>query len=374
MAKGHVYPSEKREFEDAETGAQVVQLTHWRGHSNHLYFTTTSFLPGGRRLVFDGDRDNRENLFAVDLDTGEIVQLTDVSRPLGGLRACTSPVRQEIYFFEGRDLKVVDADSLEERTIYRVPDDRVPSILTPSCDGRLLAFAERTDLGWEIGPQYQGFEKMLAESPPTTIRVVEIATGENWPAIEDPAWCSHVNFSPGRPEWICYCHEGPWQLVKQRMWMVTESGGEHYPLRPQDENDSVGHEYWLRDGDHVAFHNWHEKKGHLMGWIKYDNTGLVELPFAAGSGHFQSNSDNSLQVGDGSRDEPYILLWRIAGEVGEARKLVRHQSSFHIQRAHPHPIFSPDDDWVAYTSDATGYCNVYLARVGICRTNPTTST
>jgi oligogalacturonide lyase len=364
VASGRIYPSEKREFEDLETGAQVVQLTNWRGHSNHLYFTTTSFLPGGREVVVASDRDNCQSLFRLRVDTGEIVQLTDADAHVDGLSACTSPVRREVYFFEDHDLKAADVDSLEVTPIYRVPADRVPSILTPSCDGRLLAFAERTDIGWEIGPQYQGFEQMLAESPPTTIRVVEIATGRNWPAAEAPAWCSHVNFSPTRPEWICYCHEGPWQLVKQRMWMVTEGGGKHYPLRPQEEDDSVGHEYWLRDGDRVAFHNWQRNKGHLMGWIAYDNTGLVELPFAHGSSHFQSNSDNSVQVGDGSVDGPYILLWHIADGVGEPCKLVRHQSSFHIQRAHPHPIFSPDDDWILYTSDATGYCNVYMARVG----------
>ncbi len=269
-----------------------------------------------------------------------------------------------MYFFEGRDLERVDVDSPEVTPIYRVPEDRVPSILTPSRDGRLLAFAERTDLGWEVGPQYQGFEEMLAESPPTTIRVVEIATGRSWAAFEDPAWCSHVNFSPTRPEWICYCHEGPWQLVKQRMWMLTQDGGKQYPLRPQEEDDAVGHEYWLRDGDRVAFHNWHRKRGHRMGWIGYDNTGLVELAFSEGSCHFQSNSDNSLQVGDGSADDPYILIWEIRDDVGEARRLVRHQSSFHIQRAHPHPIFSPDDRWILYTSDRTGYCNLYMARVG----------
>jgi len=362
MRRPRLYPSEKRPLQDPETAAHILQLTNWRGHSNHLYFTTTSYLPGGREIVFASDRDNRQNLFKVDIESGEIVQLTDATRELSGLAACASPVRREVYFFDDRELKAADADKFEETTIYRVPNDRVPSILTPSPDGRFLAFAERTDLGWEIGPQYQGFEEMLAESPPTTIRVVEIATGKNWAAYEDPAWCSHVNFSPARPDLICYCHEGPWQQVKQRMWIVTADGSQRYALRPQDERDAVGHEYWLGDGEHVAFHNWHREKGHLMGWIRYDNTGLVELPFPEGSSHFQSNSDNSVQVGDGRADHPYILLWRIAGGVGKPRKLVRHQSSFHIQRAHPHPIFSPDNKWVLYTSDATGYCNVYLAK------------
>jgi Tol biopolymer transport system component len=50
-------------------------------------------------------------------------------------------------------------------------------------------------------------------------------------------------------------------------------------------------------------------------------------------------------------------------DAGCARRLVRHHSGFHIRRAHPHPIFSPDDRRVVYTSDASGHCNVYMARV-----------
>ena len=364
MARGTQYQREKREFQDPETKGQVVQLTNWLGHSNQLYFTTTSFLPGGREVVFASDRDNRHNLFKVDIVSGEIVQLSEAAGQLRGQAACTSPVRPEVYFFEGMDLKAVDTNSLEERTVYRCPEDRRPSILTPSCDGRLLAFAEMTDIGWATGAQYQGFAEMWKASPPTTIRVVEIATGKNWAAYEDPKWCSHVNFSTTQADLIVYCHEGPWQLVQQRMWMVTADGSKHYALRPQDEDDAVGHEYWLGDGERVAFHNWRAgKTEHYVGWIRYDNTDHVELPFSGGSWHYQSNSDNAIQVGDGHPDNPYIILWKIQEGIGTARNLVRHESSFHIQRAHPHPIFSPDDQWVLYTSDASGYCNVYLARV-----------
>jgi len=363
MAKRRVYPSEKREVHDPETGTPVIQLTNWRGHSHHLYFTTSSFLPGGREVVFAGDRDNRRNLFKVDLASGEIVQLTEGRGGVDGHGVCTSRARREVIFFEGRELKGVDADTLAERTIYRVPETHLAGLPSASGDGRLVAFAEGTDRGWRTGPQYQGFARMMEESPPTTIRVVETDTGRNWAAYEDPAWCGHVNISPVRPDLICYCHEGPWEMVKQRMWIVTAEGSTRYALRPQDENDAVGHEYWLSDGERVAFHNWRKGEGHRMGWIRFDNADQHEFPFPDGSGHFQSNSDNSLQVGDGSAGEPYLLLWRIEGEVGAARKLVRHGSSFHIQEAHPHPVFSPDDRWVLYTSDATGYCNVYLARV-----------
>ena len=371
MSKGKVWEAEKKEYKDEETGARVVRLTGYRGHSNHLYFTTSSFVPGGEEIVFVSDRDNRRNLFLLELKSGKMVQLTDAPGGVPDHHSCLNPVRREAYYFEGKALKAVELDTQKERELYRAPEDRNLHILTPSGDGKLVAFAATKDIGWRTGPQYQGFPKFFEAKPPTDIIVVEVETGEARVAVGEDCWVSHVNFSPKMPDVLCYCHEGPWDLVEQRMWIAKTDGSERYALRPQTEDDSVGHEYWLADGERVAFHNYvgRKKKGregavHKVGWIRWDNTGLVELPFADGSSHFQSNSTNSMLVGDGYRHSPYILLWEIKGDVGVARRLARHDSSFHIQRAHPHPIFSPDDGWVLYTSDNLGYCNVHLAEVG----------
>jgi hypothetical protein len=55
-----------------------------------------------------------------------------------------------------------------------------------------------------------------------------------------------------------------------------------------------------------------------------------------------------------------IRLWRYDGtEYGPPRVLCCHDSSMHIQQAHPHPRVSPDGKYVLFTSDRSGYCNVY---------------
>ncbi|MHC5034545.1 MAG: oligogalacturonate lyase family protein, partial [Planctomycetota bacterium] len=45
------------------------------------------------------------------------------------------------------------------------------------------------------------------------------------------------------------------------------------------------------------------------------------------------------------------------------RVLCEHRCSFHVQAVHVHPRFSPDGSYVIYTSDATGYGNVYRVSV-----------
>jgi len=372
MSLGKQYQPERREYRDPATGARIVQLTNWKGHSNHFYFTTTSFVAGGREIVCVCDRENQTNLFLVDLASGAIRQVTDSRGPINPSYCCLNPVRREVYYFEGKTLCASDLDSFERRELYRVPEGRRVCILTPSGDGSLLAFAEITDLGWATGPQYQGFPEFCKARPPTDIRVVQTDGAKDWVAVEVPCWVSHVNFSPKHRDVICYCHEGPWDMVDQRMWVCTTDGSKNYALRPQDSEDSVGHEYWLADGDHVAFHNWRYSRSrgradaeHRVGWIRWDNTGHEEFVFEAGSSHFQSNSDNTLIVGDGqTHTNPFILLWKVRDRQGRETRLARHDCSFHIQRAHCHPIFSPDDRYVLYTSDHTGYCNVYLAEVG----------
>src|SRR5690606_12134619 len=113
-------------------------------------------------------------------------------------------------------------------------------------------------------------------------------------------------------------------------------------VRPTAENERVGHEYWFRDGEHVGYHGWVEGEGPFHGAIRYDNTGQVEHPVSHHSTHFHSN-DLNLIVGDGSRQRPNLLLWRLSESGFEGpRVLLRHRGSFHIQAVHVHPRFSPD--------------------------------
>ncbi len=45
------------------------------------------------------------------------------------------------------------------------------------------------------------------------------------------------------------------------------------------------------------------------------------------------------------------------------RALRRHHSGSHIQQLHSHPRFNAEGNEVVFTSDASGYCNVYLIGV-----------
>jgi len=59
-----------------------------------------------------------------------------------------------------------------------------------------------------------------------------------------------------------------------------------------------------------------------------------------------------------------IRLWRRCGEELEGSHILcEHRSSLHIQQVRPHPRFSPDGNQIPYTSDVSGYGNLYLVKV-----------
>lgn len=68
--------SEMTNYKDPVSGVLVTQLTNYKGHSHHFYFTNVGWYAGGNKLLFGSDRNNRTNLFCVELATGEIEQLT----------------------------------------------------------------------------------------------------------------------------------------------------------------------------------------------------------------------------------------------------------------------------------------------------------
>ena len=125
MAKlgiGARWESEMMTYKDPRSGATIHQMTAYKGHSNHFYFTYPCWYDNGRKIVFYSDRENRTNLFGVDLASGDITQLTDLDPALGepgGLSK--NPAREELYFTQNDVLYALDLATLATRPLYTRP-------------------------------------------------------------------------------------------------------------------------------------------------------------------------------------------------------------------------------------------------------------
>ena len=369
MTVGRIWPAEISESTDSLSGVAVRRLTAYRGHSHHFYFTNPGWYDGGKRLLISSDRENRTNLFGLELATSELTQLTDLEplplpREVEFLRACASNTRDEAYYWYGLDLVALDLRTLESRVLYRMDEGWDVSMINCSADGRHLYASISEDLSDRFRVDYLrgyiGFRQTWEARPLSRIIKVAIDGAGGEPIFEERYWIGHVNTSPTRSDLLTFCHEGPWNEVDNRIWGMNADSGEVWKIRAREADESVGHEYWHADGERIGYHGRNRDGTQFLGHAHYDDSDRVEVSFPGQTGHIHSNAPE-LIVGDGGR---VVRLWRSSGDGYDGpRALCRHDSSMKIQQLHVHPRFDATGRYVIFTSDVSGYGDVYQVEV-----------
>ena len=255
---GQTWKSEIREFKDEKTGRTIRQLTQ-NGNNVHLYFTENSFDSKKNEIIFLSDRasgvdkapheEPHYNLFRMNLDDGETTQLTDEPAQSGVENSHAGPVgsvtktpdSQMIVYKAGSKIKKLDSQTGETITLYQ-GDGRynlgAPSI---ACNRRYIAFCRNEDVHVQNGPNYTGFKDRyyLVKDGRITVAYTD---GSGWfDVIKDTHQVGHFQFCPDDSTLGTYCHEGPWHLVTQRIWLLDFVSREVRPVFRQGEQDSVGH-------------------------------------------------------------------------------------------------------------------------------------
>ncbi|SER29407.1 oligogalacturonide lyase [Gracilibacillus ureilyticus] len=368
MGKGKEWQPEWRKFNDRITGVPTVQLTNYTGHSHHLYFTENGWYDNNRKLLFCSDRSNKTDLFTIDTETGVITQLTDHQKTYGSLSPCLHPDQMKMYFRRDDQIIRLDLTTLEEQIIHEKPDSLLGGNLNCTADGKYLITCLREDISdkvyTDLGNGYIGHRELMEARPQSTIIKIDLETNEVVEVYRENNFITHINTSPTIPELITFCHEGPWQLVDHRIWGLHLETGEAWKIRERkEEQEMVGHEYWYQDGETIGYHGFRKDRTGFFGKIKYDNTDEKEVEFDFVNWHAFSNDFDKIVV-DGRAPIEHLIIWyKENGTFSPPKILSEHRCSFHTQKVHAHPRFSPDGSKLIYTSDRNGYANIYLVDV-----------
>lgn len=359
---GSKWPAEISEYTDPNTGVRVRRLTNYPGaQDHHLYFTTDGWYDDGRRLLLRCRREGRRNLFSIDTETGLLTQLTDLPDQVYGSTRLNRKTG-EVYFGHSSEGKryyndrivALDLETLAVRTVLEKPagyDDYGFSVNDVLADDErlLVSVSESTDV--------DGFDETRAAHPHCAIFSAAIDGDELELLHEEDAWISHVNASPTRPELFTYCHEGPWDNVDNRIHIINIESGANYQLRAAD-NEAVGHEYWLADGEYVGYHGWQGERNTencFHGFIKYDDTDRRETKIPVRRTHCHANNrDRFVCDGDDTRAR-CVLLYEYdesSEEYKGPRTLATH--AWTESSPHPHSRFSPDGSTVVFDADFGG--------------------
>lgn len=329
---------------DPETGTTFSVLTGGEGSNTHIYFNRANFTGDSRQLIFRSDRTGSWQIYAYDIEGKRLRRLTDAGRNPG--RPSIDQVRPLLYYTQGDAVHRLNIDTLEETVVYRHPTPAGGTFLLMdlSSDGQYLGFME-------IGPYDKAadnaadFVRRFEARPLTRFFIATADGAKAWQVHEEKRHLQHLLFCPTDPTTLMYCHEGPWDRVDQRLWLMDWDGSGIRPLRVQDTPElAIGHEYWCADGRHVDYvRHW---AGRPTAVCRIDvasgqETVLTEHPFC----HFIADATGQTIVGD---DPECVALLAVA--TGTVTPLVRHNQELTIANTlyHPHPAFSPDGQQIVF--------------------------
>ncbi|MBN1659897.1 MAG: PD40 domain-containing protein [Anaerolineae bacterium] len=388
------------QFEDERTGRTITRLTA-TGNNVHLYFTENSFDAVENTIVFLSDRasgvdrapheDPCYNLFRLSLESGEIVQLTD--EPDGVKGVTKTPDSRLIVWVSGNEIRLLDGATGEVTTVYTEGDGFHIGSPSISANRRAVAFCRNEPALVYRGPNYGGFKESYYHIKDGRIALAYL-DGSGWLDVwRDTHWLGHFQFAPDDPTLGTFCHEGPWHLVTQRIWLLDFCAHRAWPCFRQAEQDSVGHEFWTRDG-YIFFDNrgpGHDgtitsdrtqavarevavkestrhgaaARGGMIPFVGLaDRTGRVvrriDMPYYCN--HYHADPQNHWLVGDDVDD---LVLIDISGQEAALRVLCGHGTSWHTQSSHCHPTWSWDGSRILFASDRGGHVNLYLVEPGV---------
>ncbi|MBQ6845522.1 MAG: hypothetical protein IJO61_00180 [Oscillospiraceae bacterium] len=387
---GKQFPSEMETYTDRKSGRKITKLTK-SGENYHFYFTENSFRGDDKEIIYHhsdvpfNDEGASINLFAMDLETGIRTQLTDFASHFKNIRYCGTGQSRDgmtIIFVADGDLYRLDRASGSFDRIYKTPEGFEISAMSLSHDGRYTAVVMYETPVFDrtfSNANYDGFTERFFAIKRSRIVMIDMKSLDAEILLHDTHWAGHIQFAPDTSEYLTFCHEGPWNRVQQRIWMLNTITKEVYPIYRQKGEDSVGHEFWTQDGL-VFFDN--RGPGHdgtitsdktqatvvdadgkddipLVGFSDKEGNILrtLELPYYCN--HYHSNRDNTLLVADAVND---LVLIDISTDTPSFEVLCEHNTSWLYQNTHCHPTWSWSGDKILFASDCdrVGCAQLYM--------------
>ena len=329
-------PSEWIQFKDRRTGFPVTQVTNAPGSgSTHFYFHDPCWTLDSSRLVFRSPRNGRSELYIADMTSGGITQVTNCGSSGGSVSRLTN----DLFYWSGREVRSVNLDTFEDRVIGVVPENtKIIRNPTENADGTLIVTVLQTEIGRAI----------------VSVRKSDGEVKTIWETEGGPC---HVTCSPVDPNLIMHADSTvPDSEYKERVWMLTTDGKEHWHPYTQTPQEWLTHESWLGNTGKALVCYW--PKG--ITEVNPDGSGWRQIA-RINAWHAAATPDGTYCVVDTNWTERGLYL--IERETGRMRLLCESGSSGGDKGAgeqHPHPSFSPDGRKVVWGSERTGVPEVYV--------------
>ena len=363
MGKGQLHADESRWLADPVTGARLRQVTAAHCIHHHPFFFVPAYDRDMRYLFFVSHRSGRPQIYAQLRQSGQLLQLTDHDDLIAW---SLHPTRdgQHLLFTTRRGAFRLHLDNLQEDLLYAFEQqpNQQPGMVGAAMGTTTVSHDDRW---WAIPLRQQARSRML---------FIDLKNGRSHITL-DNASIGHPQFCPDDPELIFYA--GP---MTDRLWIASVDGRLNERLYQRaHELQWITHESWIAGSFEVAFVDW----PHGMQAIDV-RTRAVRSITDFPAWHAYPDDSGQMFVCDTTFPDRGLHLFGARQDGAPARLLCLSQASsvgahwahpfpynngpvevYAPQHTHPHPRFSPDGQWVLFTSDRSGHAQLYECEVRI---------
>lgn len=362
------FPSEHRRFTDEQTGAVIHQMTQAECINHPPYFLTPAFTPDDRTLIFTSYRTGSPQLFEVDFPEGDIRQLTDLQgyHPYSPI---LSKDGKTVYFTCGDRIQTLDRHDLSVTTLYHLNGAKFGECSLSADDNWVVTALKHEGQNGIVVAKTDGSGGSTILAFPRTI--------------------IHPQFHSLDSEWIEFAGD-----PAPRMFRIRRDGRDLECLYEHGNDEFVVHETFLGQTGNLAFTvwpfflkemNWQTKEirtiAEINAWhitpnktgskilcdTNHPDRGLLLIDVASGDYEtvcYPQSSNSGTQW----KKSRYAVAedWAAAQKDRESNLSWMEMPTDHIygpQYTHPHPAFSASETMATFTSDRSGYPQVYVVEL-----------
>ncbi len=378
---------------DAETGVPVIRLTETDGITHHPYFTHNCFSADGKSMLIRSNSDGNFDLYRFELSDGSMHRLTNC----GNVAMCTAldNKRNTVYYTDQKSLFQCDFETGEERKLGDVPEGFILRDLHTN-HTRHVIFCYQEDMEsvglMSLRPENTRTASMerFFRRPLTVIMVYDKDEDVMRAIWGEHEWLLHLQCAPHDDHLFTYTHNGGparnrFYAVHNRWWLPTQ--GRPWVPYEETEEEKASHEFFTNDG-RFGFQLLNNTAGtyeHVFTDLEGDHTRRYMFPGPHIGCHFFCRREEGPVVMDGYIDpsipkdprerygrqpEKAFGRWITIArhmEDGSVRqeKLCAHNTGGNPHEAHPHPVLTPDEKHVIFSSDrgVRGQVDIYMVNI-----------
>ncbi|UCH24717.1 MAG: PD40 domain-containing protein [Trueperaceae bacterium] len=360
MSRGSRYPAESVNYQDSRTGVRIRQVTDHPSIHHHPIFIVPAYDDAMERLIFVSHRTGRPEIFAEERASGELIQLTERDH-LSEYSIYPSHDGRYVYFTAGSSAWRVHTESFETEMLVDFGAVALKEAgMVASAMGTTALSAN--DRWWAV---------RFSVGDEASIAVIDTETLEYQVILQRDS-VAHMMFCPDDDTLLYYA--GP---LKDRVWLINRDGSDNRRLYQRKAGEWITHEVWIPGTKELAFVDW----PHGIRCVHADSERERRVT-SFNAWHAICNRDGSLMVADTNYPDrglqlfnpldgvgsPEVICFPGASNMGEhwAGPFPYEHGPINVnapQHTHPHPSFSPDSRHIVFTSDQTGYAQVYEAEI-----------